>query len=466
MSESFVAAGSGFAKPEKASIEIVADRSGKARYPAHDPEYASRYSAYGHGIDVRATYAHLPLQPFWTWLTGKYPVSREPRKPVETLLAPWQLLLQLAWSWGVIAASLAAGYAAYHSQTMPLAAKVLVTAVVWLLVTNRTRGLLHTFHYTNHGASIRNKPLAQFLGRWFMSIPILHLSWDNYHAIHAQAHHAATSLCTDDDPDEVFMRDHGFYPGMPEREFWFKLVAAPFMPRAVWGHIRFRLMQNFVLPSPSERLARTAFWVVLLAGVTWAGLWAEFTLFYLVPLLLVTQISSWLQHTTEHLWFAEKPHDVSPHVYYASLTWGRFFGRPYPLAASGVRGLASKARWWALVLVVDLPVKLFSFMQDLPSHDFHHRSPKVNFWSISRERAAHEGRPSKFGPMAETWSLMESWLVIRDHVCHGKSDPFGLWEWDRSRKRRQEAANDAGAPAAAIAPGCPAPIAELARGGM
>jgi hypothetical protein len=83
--------------------------------------------------------------------------------------------------------------------------------------------------------------------------------------------------------------------------------------------------------------------------------------------------------------------------------------------------------------MVDLPIRLFSFMQDLPSHDFHHRSPRVNFWAITRERAAHEIQPSKFGPMAETWSLMESWKILRDHLCRGKHDPFGLWEWDRQR---------------------------------
>ena len=75
---------------------------------------------------------------------------------------------------------------------------------------------------------------------------------------------------------------------------------------------------------------------------------------------------------------------------------------------------------------IDIPVRLFSFMQDLPSHDFHHRSPLVNFWSIARERRAHENRRSKFGPMTETWGLMESWRVVRDSICFGKYDPFGV----------------------------------------
>jgi hypothetical protein len=343
--------------------------------------------------------------------------------------------LQLAWSWGVVAAALTVGYLTFHAETLALPAKVAVTLVVWLLVTNRTRGLLHTFHYTNHGASLRSERLARFLAKYFMSVPIMHLPWENYHRIHARDHHGTKSLCTGADPDEVFMREHGFYPGMPEREFWTKLVLAPVHPRAVYNHVKFRFLHNFVDTGNGERIPRILFWTALF-GLAWHfGLLAELALFYLVPLFLVTQLSSWLQHTTEHLWFAEKPDDVSTFVYYGSLTWGRFLGRPYPHGARGLSGVGARARWWLSAFLIDLPVKLFSFMQDLPSHDFHHRSPKVNFWSISRERAAHEGRPSKFGPMTETWSLLESWRIVRDHVCHGESDPFGVWEWDRRRNR-------------------------------
>jgi hypothetical protein len=84
-------------------------------------------------------------------------------------------------------------------------------------------------------------------------------------------------------------------------------------------------------------------------------------------------------------------------------------------------------------MLVDIPVRLYSFMQDLPSHDFHHRSPRVNFWSIATERAAAEGRLSKFGPMAETWSVGEALLVLRDFLCRSEEDPFGIYDWARSQ---------------------------------
>ena len=50
------------------------------------------------------------------------------------------------------------------------------------------------------------------------------------------------------------------------------------------------------------------------------------------------------------------------------------------------------------------------------------------------ERAAHEGLPSKFGPMAETWGFLESLLVQRDHLCRGVADPFGLLAWGRAHR--------------------------------
>jgi hypothetical protein len=76
------------------------------------------------------------------------------------------------------------------------------------------------------------------------------------------------------------------------------------------------------------------------------------------------------------------------------------------------------------VFTVDLPFRIFTFMQDLSSHDFHHRTPKVNFWSITRERANAELNPGSWGPMTETWSVMESMLVMRDHLVYGISEPF------------------------------------------
>ena len=398
-------------------------------------DFATRRSKYADPIDVRATYGHLPCQPLWTWITGKDIRHLEPRRPVETLLSEPQLWCQIAWSWSIIAVAYCLGAAAFRTDSWPWTLRGLVMVVAWVLIVNRTRGLLHTFHYTNHGAGILDMKRARWIAKYFLSIPIMHTSWDNYHRIHAKDHHSTAKLCTGMDPDEVFMTNNGFRMGMSNREFWARLILAPFHPLAIWRHIEFRLWENFVTPGWREIIPRIAFWLVFAVFVTWSGHWLEVLVVYLFPLFILTQFSSWLQHTTEHLWFSERPADVSGFVYYAAMTWGRFLGRPHPGQGSGLRHRWKLLCWWTSVICKDLPVRLFSFMQDLPSHDFHHRSPRVNFWSIARERAANENRPSKFGPMAETWGLMESWKILRDHLCFGESDPFGLLEWDRRHNR-------------------------------
>jgi hypothetical protein len=399
-------------------------------------DYSTLRSRYGYDCDVRGTYAHLPCQPFWTWLTGKDLPKGPPRKPKETLLAEWQMWCQLAWSWSIILIAGFGGALVYNDPDISWWVKVPVMIVSWVLVVNRTRGLLHSFHYTNHGAGIANMERARWMGKYFMSIPILHTPWENYHSIHAKDHHSTVYLCTSKDPDEVFMMEHGFRMGMSEREFWTRLIVAPFFPRNLWNHFKFRLEQNFIKTTWDERLPRMAFWCLFFGVTAYFNVWEEVAIFYLFPLIILTQFSSWIQHTTEHLWFAKKPDDISTFVYYASLTWGRFLGRPHPGKGRGLKHALKLAKWWTLAFVVDLPIRLFSFMQDLPSHDFHHRSPKVNFWSIARERAANEGLPSKYGPMTDTWGMMESFLILRDHLCRGIHDPFGVYEWERAHRRQ------------------------------
>jgi len=399
-----------------------------------DPAFATRYSRHGWGVDVRGTYAHLPCQPFWTWLTGKSLWPHPPRRPQQTWLSEWQLWAQIAWGYLVIVGSVLLASTAWNASWK---FAIPIYVLCWVLVVNRTRGLLHTFHYMNHGATIANMAHARMIAVWFLSIPIMHITWDSYHDIHARDHHGARSLCTDADPDQQFMTNHGFRACMTERQFWTQLFLAPFHPANLWGHLRFRLEENFLVPSRREVAARLAYWTTFVLAVSYLGVWTEIALFLLLPLFVLTQFSSWIQHSTEHLWFPHAPAGTTLHVQVGAMTWGRFFGRPFPLNERGWRRVFMLVRWWGMVVLVDLPVRLFSFMQDLSCHDFHHRSPRVNFWSISQERRAHEGRPSKYGPMTETWSVWESWLVLRDHLCRGVHDPFGVYAWEASRRQSE-----------------------------
>jgi hypothetical protein len=84
---------------------------------------------------------------------GKDIRKLDPRRPVETLLTETQLWLQIAWSWSVTIGSVILGSFTLESNSLGWPAKGAIILLCWILVVSRTRGLLHTFHYTNHGAS-------------------------------------------------------------------------------------------------------------------------------------------------------------------------------------------------------------------------------------------------------------------------------------------------------------------------
>lgn len=407
----------------------------------YDVDYSTRLSKYARHPDVRSTYRDLPFQAFWTWLTGKSLWDKPPKKPYETLLTEWQLMLQLCWSWSIVigSVSLCAWLFNHDGGGLPWYLLYPLYAVLMVLTTNRTRGLLHTFHYTSHGATLSDMGRARAYATWIMSVPIMHVTWEEYRRIHGVNHHSRLQLCTDLDPDQVFMTDHGFRKGMSETEFWFKIFLAPFHPMRIYEHIAYRVKHNFFVKNRVEVAARLTFWVLLL-GISWkTGFLEELALFYLVPLFLITQYSSWVQHISEHLWFAERPGDIPLNIHSSAMTWGRFLGRPYPIDETGFRKLVKLVPWALGCVFIDLPIRIFSFMQDLPSHDFHHRSSAVNFWRIAQERRAQEGLPSRLGPMTETWGITESVLILRDHLCRGESDPFGIYRWYRDNYVSQPA---------------------------
>lgn len=396
-------------------------------------EFTTRYSSHGYGTDVRETYRHLPVQAFWTWVTGKSLNDANPRHPEETLLKTWQLLLHISWAYLVLIGGVLLGNIILNSG-LPWNTKILLSIPIMILIMNRQRGMLHTSHYTIHGAGIRDRNLARFIYKWILAIPIFHTSWENYKILHMRDHHSKNTFCTDIDPDQQFMTQHGFYKGMSEQRFWLLILFAPFHPMRIIEHIRFRLEQSFIVVNRHEKLSRIVYWSAVITIVLQTHMLPAFLIYFIFPIFFITQHSSWLQHITEHLWFPEKSEDVTSDVFYGSLSWGRFLGRPYPIQEKGLVKLVKVCVWATGTVSIDIPLRIYSFMQDMPSHDFHHRSPKVNFWRIAPERAANEALPSRFGPMAETWGLRESLLVQRDHMCRNKRDPFGLLAWGRTHK--------------------------------
>ena len=386
----------------------------------HDPAgQRTEYCQYGPQGDVRASYAHLPWQGLWTWLTGKgQALTPEALEHAANDRGERFLLVHLLFTWSVIIAILVLG--GYVLQgAFSAAATVLLVLVGWVLMVNRLRSMQATFHYLTHGAVLKNKRRAQRYAKVFLTTPLLYQDWDSYNQSHVREHHNIKVLCSEDDPDQAFIRRQGFYPGMPESIYWWRVCCTPFRPRYLWRQWRTTLLDSFVRPPRSELLLRWTFWSALLGGL-WAvnGL-AAFALMYAIPRALLFEHSMWLQLFTEHLWFYQREAQRNDKAHYGRLTWGRFQGRRPPR-----EGLAAQCVWALQGLLFDLPVRLYVYPQDLPNHDAHHRRPNIHYRHIANYRASVEREPSPYGPYLEVWGFMAGLYVIRDHLCRGVREPF------------------------------------------
>ncbi|MFJ4375595.1 hypothetical protein ACIP1T_23680 [Pseudomonas japonica] len=388
--------------------------------PVQGAKQRTHYCQYGPRGNVRASYAHLPLQPLWTWLTGKGLAQ-----PAEDLKARMDktgeafLLVHLLFTWACMIGLVLLGQAVLDGAFHPLLALLLVLGA-WVLMVNRLRSMQATFHYLTHGAVLKDKARAQRYARFFLTTPLLYQDWDTYNQSHVREHHNIHVLCTDIDPDQRFIEAQGFHPGMSELAYWWRVIATPFRPTYLLRQWRATLNDCFVRPPRTEVLFRLAFWGVLLA-VLWAtGSLAAFGLIYLIPRAVLFEHSMWLQLFTEHLWFYQREAGRGDKPHYGRLTWGRFQGRTPPDG-----GIAAWAGWLLKGLLLDVPVRLYVYPQDLPNHDAHHRRPNVHYRHIANYRASVEEQASSYGPFLEVWGFMAGLYLIRDHLCRGVREPFG-----------------------------------------
>ena len=379
----------------------------------------SLHSAYGPHHNVRADYAHLPLQIFWTWVTGKgMPLSvSELKRAMRPLPGGW-VLLHLIGSWAAIVLALWTGYCGIQSDD-GLLMKVAATLICWLVIVNRGRCLQATFHFMSHGSAMPHKIFAPWAARVAFTAPFLYVDWGDYVATHVNEHHHVRVLCTELDPDQRFIRANGFHPGMPEASFWLRVWFRPFAPDYILARFCDALSASMVKATHVHRNYCLCFWGLVIGVCANSGLLLAFVWLYALPAFVLLNHSLWLQLLTEHLWFASSDAIQNQANRYGRLTWGRFQGRSPPCG-----GLLRWIGWWARLFMCDIPVRLYVYPQDLPNHDFHHRMPLAPYHRIANIRATHEDQAGRFGPLMEVWGFMASLRVIRNHLCRGDQQPF------------------------------------------
>ncbi|WP_253450932.1 fatty acid desaturase [Halomonas sp. Y3] len=378
----------------------------------------TRYCNYGYQYNVREAYKGLPFQFLWTWVTGKGVELNDSELSIKkSRSSEVFLVFHLIYTWALLALSFLLGAAALTNISLFW----WVIPISWVISVNRLRSLQATFHYMTHGSVVKDVGRAKLYSLIFLTTPLLYVCWDRYRVSHVREHHHLRVLCTETDPDQEFIAQQGFRLGMPEREYWLKVWLTPLRPDYLveewWGLIK----DNFIYPSRTEVVYRATFWGLIIAIVSFLGIWLEFCLLFLVPRLIMFPHSMWLQLITEHLWFYQKGNHQTRKELYGNLTWGRFQGRPVPET-----GIFKKFEWVVKIFILDVPVRLYIYPQDLPNHDFHHRMPSVSYKNIADVRASYELKPSDYGPMLEVWGFMSTLYMIRDHLCRGLTTPFRL----------------------------------------
>ncbi|MDI3289008.1 fatty acid desaturase [Polyangium sp. 15x6] len=351
-------------------------------------------------VDVRGTMSVLPgiCQPFLTWLTGKALPGQKAsnHSPHGHLLVPGAFVIV-----GVAAS------AALVSRGLGMQLGLL--PLTWLVTVSGARKLqLMIVHQCAHGTFSGSRRVNELVGA-ALSLLLTIEPFKRYRAKHIELHHAQHHM-TRRDPTVVFLFDKvGLRPGMSKPELWRRLLLTLVSPRYHLGMTAERIA-SVARGSPSELAAYVIFWGAVLAIVVILGAELVFAVAWLVPIVLLYNVSSCLRLSSEHLWPAPVAERQPPgRALVASYSTGIFLGEATPSPElGGISAAVAWARWALRMLFVHLPARLFVLVGDTPCHDYHHRHPRSREWmnyAYARQKDIDAGAPG-WPPYTEVWGFV------------------------------------------------------------
>lgn len=343
-------------------------------------------------------------QPFLTWVTGV------PRSG-DTLRVRWSPALAALAGAAQTAAGVALGA---YALTLPWFGLVPLLLLAWLTTAGGMRRLdVVLVHQTLHQMVTQGKA-----GNRVVSEIVTTLLWrppyDENRKEHL-LHHAFP--CSLRDGDTLYLRATGARPDMPEAEFRRYLVRAVFSPKHHWVFISGRIRANFLSRQPLYRLAMAyACLAATITALALTGWWAQWLLLWVVPVTFFFQNQTLLYTLSEHRWWLFDNAERLTRAQRDQLTFGRFCGRPVP----ETRGLGAGRRWlawsgwWARMVLVYAPYRMFVLVGDTVQHDLHHVRPKCDWANSSwvRDDDLAEGRADRY---------YEAWGGLLSHVYVGNS---------------------------------------------
>lgn len=201
-------------------------------------------------------------------------------------------LTQLALAWLVILGSIAV---AAHLQTW------WVTALTVLIVSSRQNVLGLLVHEQAHKLGIQGRK-GDILTNFLAGYPLVLISVEKYANVHL-AHHKY--YFTDKDPDHLRKSGDEWATPKSRRDF-FKLLVKDVLGMNTLslarGKGRAAVSQEFMRAKPTPKAVKAAYFLTLASVLTYFDLWPLFLLYWVLPILTVSQLIVRWGALTEHIY--------------------------------------------------------------------------------------------------------------------------------------------------------------------
>lgn len=251
---------------------------------------------------------------------------------------------------------------------------IFLLLATWLLTVSGARKFQTDVHHQiSHYRFSGNELVDRVVSDAFTPVFLTqdYLSYKREH----QKHHT-NALATINDPDARFLYNWGIRPGMSKNELWNQFLKTLVSPRFHFDFLYYRIVANF-WDAPPHRILLSFVWLTILALVVASYGFVTVFAVWIFPMVVLYQIASILQFTTEHHWFVLRDKNDTAKEHLVKLTVGRFFGEVYPQSGK----LVDKAVWAFRMVFYHGVARLLVCPGTLPAHDAHHRHVGTTEWS-------------------------------------------------------------------------------------
>lgn len=345
---------------------------------------------------IRVSYAKLPLQGVWTWLTGKELQSRDMMWTSSTIEC---LIWACIWMIGGAAVSVALCL----SDTNPL---WLIPSII--LTAGGARYIVatiihHAVHHTVFTTPLRNRIVSEILSAITLVQP-----YDTYRKFHVFEHHGS-EFSTEGDQDLAAIYKLGLTPGktLPQLKLtlWLQCINPLFHLNFLIG----RLKSNFV-GVRFYRLMMSYAWLATLAMLAYLIGFKAFFLSIVLPLVIIYQVCSLLHLVTEHVWVIRGEGETVKESHRQN-SLGRFCGEQTPDNDSKIIESVMWLIWSVKHVCWYLPMRILIVQGSLTAHDWHHRHGGKRDWpSCAQAREVEIEKEAQKGEYSYTdiWGLFNA----------------------------------------------------------